>query len=116
MSSFELERLDDGESGVVQVRLTGELDLTNARELEERLAQIASPDVPLVIDVNRVVFVDSAALHVFFKVARRQESGKLVVVLEPTAPIARAIGIVGLGQVAEIVAFADELSSSAPRA
>jgi anti-anti-sigma factor len=111
MSSYELERLDDGE-GIVQVRLTGELDLTNSRELEERLFEIAPPDARLVIDLNRVVFVDSAALHVLFKVARRQENGELVLVLEPTAPIARAIAIVGLGQAAQIVASGDELPST----
>lgn len=112
MSSYELERLDDGE-GIVQVRLTGELDLTNARELEERLVEIAPPDAQLVIDLNRVVFVDSAALHVLFRVARRQKNGELVLVLEPTAPIARAIAIVGLGQAARIVASSDELPSTA---
>lgn len=111
MSSYELERLDDGE-GIVQVRLTGELDLTNARELEERLVEIAPPDAQLVIDLNRVVFVDSAALHVLFRVARRQKNGELVLVLEPTAPIARAIAIVGLGQAARIVASSDELPST----
>jgi anti-anti-sigma factor len=114
MSSYELERLDDGE-GIVEVRLTGELDLTNARELEERLVEIAPPDAQLVVDLNRVVFVDSAALHVLFRVARRrQENGRLVLVLEPTAPIARAIAIVGLARAAQIVASSDELSSTAP--
>ena len=113
MSSYELERLDDAD-GIVQVRLAGELDLTNSRELEERLVQIAPPDAQLVIDLNRVVFVDSAALHVLFKVARRHENRKLVLVLEPTAPIARAIAIVGLGQAAQVVASSDELPSTAP--
>ena len=113
MSSYELERLDDAD-GIVQVRLAGELDLTNSRELEERLVQIAPPDAQLVIDLNRVVFVDSAALHVLFKVARRQENRKLVLVLEPTAPIARAIAIVGLGHAAQVVASSDELPSTAP--
>ncbi|HSF61152.1 MAG TPA: STAS domain-containing protein [Gaiellaceae bacterium] len=112
MSSYELERLDDGEPGTVRVRLGGELDLTNARALEARLAQIAPPDARLVIDLNRVVFVDSAALHMLFKVARRHEKGKLVLILEPTAPIARAIAIVGLDQAAQILASADEPSAA----
>ena len=113
MSSYELERLDDGEADIVQVRLAGELDLTNAGELEERLVEIASPDARLVIDLNRVVFVDSAALHVLFSVARRYEKGKLVLVLETTAPIARAIAIVGLGEAAQIVVSSDEVPSTA---
>lgn len=108
MSSYELERLDDSEPGTVRVRLGGELDLTNARTLEARLAQIAPPDARLVLDLNRVVFVDSAALHMLFKFARRHEKGKLVLILEPTAPIARAIAIVRLDQAAEILVSADE--------
>jgi anti-anti-sigma factor len=113
MSSYELERVDAGESDVVRVRLAGELDLTNTRAVEARLAQIAPPDAQLVIDLNRVVFVDSAALHMLFKVARRHERGKLVLILEPSTPIAKAIAIVGLDQAAQIVVSADELPATA---
>jgi anti-anti-sigma factor len=113
MSSYELERLDGDEAGIVRVRLAGELDLTNARALEARLAQVAPSDAQLVVDLNHVVFVDSAALHALFKVARRHEKGKLVLILEPSATIAKAIAIVGLGQAAQIVASTDELSSPA---
>jgi anti-anti-sigma factor len=115
VSSYELDRLEDGEPGIVHIRLGGELDLTNARAVEARLAQIASPDSKLVIDLNRLLFVDSAALHMLFKVARRheQEQAKLVLILEPSAPIARAIAIVGLGQAAQIVVSADELPTAA---
>jgi anti-anti-sigma factor len=114
MSSYELERLDDRGPGIVEVRLTGELDLTNVGELEDRIGRMAPSDAQLVIDLNRVVFVDSAALHLLFKLARRQENGKLALVLEPTAPIARAIAIVGLGHAAQIVVSSDALSSTAP--
>jgi anti-anti-sigma factor len=113
MSSYELEGLDAGEPGVVRVRLAGELDLTNVRAVESRLFEIAPPDAQLVIDLNRVVFLDSAALHMLFKVARRHGKGQLVLILEPGAPIARAVAIVGLDQAAQVVVSADELPAAA---
>jgi anti-anti-sigma factor len=95
MSDYELE-LDDGAAGAVVAALSGELDLTNARELEERLDAAASAHELLVVDLNRVVFIDSAALHVLFKFARQRGRERLALVLEPTAAVSRTLDIVGL--------------------
>jgi anti-anti-sigma factor len=98
MSSYGLER-SESEGGTARVVLSGELDLTNARELEEHLASAAGENVQLEIDLNRVSFVDSAALHVLFKLARRRGRDGLVVVLEPGAQVAATLSIVGLDRV-----------------
>lgn len=116
MSAYDLERLEAGRSGVVQLSLGGELDLTNARELEERLRSETEPDAMVVLDLNRVVFIDSAALHVLFKLARHQGSRGLGVVVEPSAAVARTLTIVGLENVARVGASLDEVCSSGPRA
>lgn len=116
MSSCELERQDEGHVGVVHVRVTGELDLTNAGEVESRLDEIAGAEELLVLDLNRVVFIDSAALHMLFKLARRRTPGKLGLVLEPGAPTARALAIVGLGQTVPIAGSLDELASQTAQA
>lgn len=96
MSSYGFERREAEDGSHVRIELSGELDLTNARELEERLDSARSPDVDLVLDLNRVYFIDSAALHVLFKLARRCGRDRMVIVLEPTASIASVIAIVGL--------------------
>jgi anti-anti-sigma factor len=111
MSAFELELVEASPSCVV-ASLTGELDLTNARDLEERLASAAAPHVLLAIDVNAVVFVDSAALHVFFKLVRRRERSKLAIVMEPTAAVSRTFDIVDMRSAVRIVASLDELDVS----
>jgi anti-anti-sigma factor len=116
MSAYELDRQDAGDPNIVQVRVAGELDLTNAGGVEAQLDDLATPDVLLVLDLNRVVFIDSAALHMLFKVARRRGQGKLGLVLEPTAPISRALAIVGLGQAVRIAGSLEELTSSAAHA
>jgi anti-anti-sigma factor len=110
MSAYELE-LGDDVAGVVVASLSGELDLTNARELEERLAGAAASETILVIDLNRVVFIDSAALHVIFKLAERRPKGRLVLLMEPNAVVARTVDIVRMKDAVHIVASLDELDA-----
>lgn len=96
MPPFELEPLETEDPGVLHVAISGELDLTNARELEDRIAELAAGGVSIVVlDLNRVVFIDSAALHVLFRTAR---TGRIGIVLAPTAPVARTVEIVGLSE------------------
>jgi anti-anti-sigma factor len=101
MSTYELEVLES-ENGRVRVDLSGELDLTNARELELRLDEIAPPGSRLAVDMNRVLFIDSAALHVLFKLARDRGRDGLAIVIEPTAQIASTLALVGLERVASV--------------
>ena len=108
MSAFELELAEANPSCVV-ASLAGELDLTNARELEDRLTSAASLDVLLAIDVNAVVFIDSAALHVFFKLARRRDRSMLAIVMEPTAAVSSTFEIVDMRSAVRIVASLAEI-------
>jgi len=108
MSTYELE-LDETGAAVVMASLSGELDLTNAREVEERLRSSASTGRTLAIDLNRVVFIDSAALHVLFKLARDLGRDALVLVLDPEAPISRTLDIVGMRDAIRVVASRDQL-------
>jgi len=109
MSTYDLE-IDDAGAGVVVASLAGELDLTNARQLEERLTAAAENASRLVIDINRVVFIDSAALHVLFKLAATRERDGLVLLMEPNAAISRTLDIVGMEGAVRIVRSLDELA------
>lgn len=112
MSAYELALDEAVASGVVVATLSGELDLTNASELEEQLDHAAPAGSLLVVDVNRVVFIDSAALHVLFKVAQRRSDGGLAIAMGPDAPISRALEIVGLNKAARVVRSLEELDLS----
>lgn len=108
MSAYELELIPPDTPGTVVVALAGELDLTNARDFEERLERSATePESRLVVDLNRVVFIDSAALHVLFRLARRR-GDRFAIRFDPGARVARALEIVG-------VADAMTIESSAAR-
>lgn len=108
MSTYSLA-LEAADANLVVATLVGELDLTNARELEERLERAAPSDALLVLDVNRVIFVDSAALHVFFKLARSRGKAAVAVAMEPGAAVSRAIEIVGLHRALRIAASVEDL-------
>ena len=108
MSAYDLEIAGDAE-GVVVASLAGELDLTNAHELEERLAGAAPSETVLVIDLNRVVFIDSAALHVLFKLAERRPKDRLVLLMEPNAAVSRTLDIVRMKDAVGIVTSLDDL-------
>ena len=101
MSSYELERSEPEEDTVV-VALSGELDLTNAKELEGRLLACCAPDQLLAVDLNGVFFLDSAVLHVLFKLARTRGADRLVLLLEPGSSIAPALSLVGLDRVVPV--------------
>ena len=109
MATFEVERIDSEQTDVTVVAIVGELDLTIASELTERLEALA--EVPaLVVDLNRVHFIDSAALNCLFLLARDHDS--LAFVLEPTSPIATTLAIVQLGRAAPLRATLDEAVST----
>lgn len=108
MSLYDFELESPGDAGSDLVTLGGELDLTNARELEERFEALDQARA-LVVDLNRVTFVDSAALHVLFKLVRARPEVPPVFVLDPASGIARTLAIVKLDDVARIAASADEL-------
>ena len=103
MTVFEVEHQDSDDPQIVVLALAGELDLTNAGALEERVEQAVSTNgVRLVLDLRRVAFIDSAALHVLFRGARGLSKERFGLVIEPASAISRTFEIVGLDAVATV--------------
>ncbi|MDQ2812121.1 MAG: STAS domain-containing protein [Actinomycetota bacterium] len=59
------------ERGVVIAAVTGEIDFSTVAPLRERLFELANSGGTLIIDLNRVTFIDSAGLGVLVGTARR---------------------------------------------
>jgi anti-anti-sigma factor len=59
------------ERGVVIAAVTGEIDISAVTPLRERLFELADSGVTLIVDLNRVTFIDSAGLGVLVSTARR---------------------------------------------
>jgi anti-anti-sigma factor len=110
VTPYELE-VRGQERGFTVVGLVGELDLTNAEDVERELVRaVGDDDGGIVLDLNGVSFIDSAALHMLFRVARGiGDARRFGIVLEPTALVARTLEIVGLNAVTTVRQSIDEL-------
>jgi anti-anti-sigma factor len=111
VTSYELELRETALGEIAFAEIAGELDLTNAEELARRLDELAAHAQSVVLDLNRLQFLDSAALHVLFILARRLEGeGKrLGIVLEAASPVARTISIVSFDEIATVGSSLDDV-------
>ena len=106
MAIFELT-FEADDSGIALVALAGELDLSNVDDLDEELRAVTNGS-PLVLDLSRVIFIDSAALHQLFRMVRERGARAVAFVIEPTAPIARTLSIAGLDRAATVASTLPE--------
>jgi anti-sigma B factor antagonist len=67
------------ERGCVIAALTGEIDISTVGGLRERLFELAEGSEPLIVDLDRVTFIDSAGLGALVGTSRRaaEHSGTL---------------------------------------
>ena len=59
------------ERGVVIAAVTGEIDISTLDQLREYLFELADHGATLIVDLNRVTFIDSAGLGALVGTARR---------------------------------------------
>jgi anti-anti-sigma factor len=93
------------------VTLTGEVDIVQAHQLRERLlGAIRNEDLGLVVDLTQASYIDSVGVSVLFELAERltERQLRLAVVLPGSGLIARVLGIVNLGSVAELHSSVDD--------
>jgi anti-sigma B factor antagonist len=58
------------ERGVVIAAVTGDIDISTVPQLRERLFELAENGATLIVDLNRVTFIDSAGLGALVGTAR----------------------------------------------
>jgi anti-sigma B factor antagonist len=71
MAMGELSVTIRRERGVVIAEVTGDMDMSTVAGLRERLSGLADGGQPLIVDLNRITFIDSAGLGVLIGGARR---------------------------------------------
>jgi anti-anti-sigma factor len=79
------------------LRLSGEIDLTNARDVANALLQEVSDDASgLVAELSGVTYLDSAGVRLFVDVAERLQRNRqrLALCVPPGSPISRTLSIV----------------------
>ncbi len=83
---------------VAVTRVSGEVDASNARWLEDRLrAPLTNQLDALVVDLTATTYVDSAGIALLFGLATelRQHQQELRLVVAEDSPIARMVRLVG---------------------
>jgi anti-sigma B factor antagonist len=76
------------EQGVVVAAVAGEIDISSVARLRERLYELADDGGTLIVDLNRVTFIDSAGLGALVGTARRaaEHGGSLYAVCAQPQP------------------------------
>ena len=95
--------LAETHDGIPVARLEGEVDMTNAEPLGERLrGLLTNRSVALVVDLGPTTYLDSSGITLLFALSQelRLRQQQLHLVVPEGSPIARVITITGLDQTA----------------
>jgi anti-anti-sigma factor len=106
-----IEELDFEPIGdAVLARLKGEVDLSNARSVEEQLlAAVPNTASGLVLDLSPTHHLDSSGVRVIFELAERLDNRrqKLEIVVPDDSPIRRVLRLTGIHRVVPMFASVD---------
>ncbi|WP_020145619.1 STAS domain-containing protein [Terracoccus sp. 273MFTsu3.1] len=110
----DLARVDTRRAGTTQlVRITGELDLSNARELTDAVGHAVPDDVTLVVvDLSGTTYLDSGGIAAFFRLSQRLRDRRqdLRLVVPDASPIRAVVELTRLSQVIPVDQSAPDLS------
>lgn len=101
-------------NGLVYAKLSGEVDLSNASELRDRLREMTpNTALGLLLDLSDVDYLDSAGIHLIHHLREelRSRGQKLGLVIPAESPINHTLRLAGLDwteDIAETVAEARE--------
>ena len=95
LCDVEIERYDQ----VVVAVLSGEVDMSNATTVRQRIAEFVTPDDrALIIDLSSLSFIDSAGLHAVFELDAmlRERRQRLLVSIPRGSQVERTVDLVGI--------------------
>jgi anti-sigma B factor antagonist len=103
MGILDLKTEEQGE--VVRIALSGELDISSARQVDEALKQVEPRKPPvLVIDLRGLSFMDSTGLRLIASAdARAREEGRRLTIVKGPKAVQRVFQITRLDERFEIV-------------
>ena len=104
MNRLELEIERPNGQPVIVARLVGELDLATVADAGPEVLAAAGND-SLVLDLAGLTFLDSAAVHLLFRLVKRfnDRGRQLVFVVPDGSPASRVVHLIDLGSAAPVV-------------
>ena len=88
----------DDRDGITIAKIRGEIDLSNATELEMAISQaVPNEAAGLIVDLARVEYLDSSGIGLVFNLARRvsRRQQKLVIVVPGEAHVREILALSG---------------------
>ena len=105
------------ERGFVIVAVTGEIDISTVTRLRERLFGLADAGRPLIVDLERIAFIDSAGLGALVGAHRRAIAhGQSLQVVCARPQTRRLLWMTGVDRRIPLSASLDEAMASAAAA
>jgi anti-anti-sigma factor len=101
MARVDVER----ETGRIVLRISGEVDISNAREVSATLeAAVPNAADVLVVDLSGTTYLDSSGVQLLFELAHRVQARRqeLRVVVPEGAPIRTVLDLTGLPKVVRV--------------
>ena len=80
------------------LRLTGEVDISNAIQLEQELIPALASGGDIVLDCSGLTFMDSTGFRVLIDAAKWLEGSGRLVLLSPSSLISRSLELLGVDQ------------------
>lgn len=115
----ELARVRTQRDGATQlVRISGEVDLSNARDVIEAVAHGVPDDVTLIVlDLTDTTYIDSAAIATLFRLSERLRDRRqdLRLVVPQASPIRAVVELTRLSQVIPVDEVAPAGAPGTPR-
>jgi anti-anti-sigma factor len=109
------ELLMERRDSVRIARVSGEMDITQATQLRDRLlGAVGNDDLGLVVDLTDTRFIDSVGVSLLFELAERLTARQLrfAVVVPEQGLVQRVLKIVDLDSVAEVHRRLDDALSA----
>lgn len=94
-----------GDDRIAVMRISGEIDLSNAAELEVAASDaVANQARGLVVDLSEVAYLDSSGIGLLFNLSRRLSRRRqgLAVVAPNQAPVREILDVTGVSAVLEV--------------
>jgi anti-sigma B factor antagonist len=80
----------------VALRLSGEIDMSNAQDLERALGAGIEEGGPILIDVRELTFIDCAGIHVLVRAANALEDRGCLVIHGEERHLSRLLDLLGV--------------------
>jgi anti-sigma B factor antagonist len=91
---FNIEIVED--AGSLTLVVAGELDISTSRLLDDQLARAKETDAAtIVVDLDRIDFIDSSGLHVLIKHAYRDQTSQRVRLTKGSRAAQRLFALTG---------------------